>query len=227
MERDAISRTRAGKRGDFPSGFRLYCAIDRSMRVGGKETSVAERLAIRCILGEHRSIALALDAIGRAIVPTGADSVFDLDAVSAMLAYLEAFPERAHHPKEETYLFDALAARSLEAQPLLSTLRDEHVQGLGFIVALQRNADELRGATNGDVGPLRQAFGDYDAFYRAHMRLEEEALLPLAQRALVDADWRRIDTAFATNLDPLGSAASSRDFEAILKQALARLRPMR
>ena len=41
----------------------------------------------------------------------------------------------------------------------------------------------------------------YISFYLEHMRLEEEVILPAAQRVLDDQDWAELDAAFATNCD--------------------------
>ena len=44
---------------------------------------------------------------------------------------------------------------------------------------------------------------DYTDTFLAHMRIEENEVLPLAQRVLSEDDWRELDAAFATNRDPL------------------------
>jgi hypothetical protein len=36
------------------------------------------------------------------------------------------------------------------------------------------------------------------------MRLEEEVILPEAEKRLSEQDWREIDAAFRLNMDPLG-----------------------
>jgi hypothetical protein len=45
------------------------------------------------------------------------------------------------------------------------------------------------------------------------MQQEEEVVLPLAERALTDEDWREIDAAFAGNADPLIGQDVEKDFE--------------
>ena len=43
----------------------------------------------------------------------------------------------------------------------------------------------------------------YVVAYLAHMKLEETAILPVAQAVLSEADWAELDAAFANNCDPL------------------------
>ena len=43
----------------------------------------------------------------------------------------------------------------------------------------------------------------YVTFYLEHMRLEETAILPVAEKVLTDEQWKALDTAFEKNCDPL------------------------
>ena len=57
--------------------------------------------------------------------------------------------------------------------------------------------------------PRRSSFvvaaQEYVMFYLEHMRIEESQLLPVAERSFSDADWAELDTAFATDRDPLAA----------------------
>ena len=50
------------------------------------------------------------------------------------------------------------------------------------------------------------------------MRKEELELLPIAERVLSAADWRAIERAFATNLDPIAEL-QERDYERLFSRA--------
>ncbi len=60
---------------------------------------------------------------------------------------------------------------------------------------------ELLGAKNREA--FESALHKYMDFYLGHMTLEEEVILPEAERVLSAADWAEIDAAFAQNADPL------------------------
>ena len=58
------------------------------------------------------------------------------------------------------------------------------------------------------IGESRHAAFDsamrqYAQDYLGHMKLEETAILPVAQAVLSEADWAELDAAFAANGDPL------------------------
>ena len=56
----------------------------------------------------------------------------------AMLRYIDEYPERLHHPKEDQFLFARLAKRSADARKLIDDLKSEHVQGARLIRDLER-----------------------------------------------------------------------------------------
>ena len=61
----------------------------------------------------------------------------------------------------------------------------------------------------------------HERFYLEHMRLEEEELMPLAERHLLEEDWRILDRAFGARRDPLAHGRPEAPYEALL----ATLRP--
>ena len=162
------------------------------------------RESIRILYDEHRSIAAVLHGL-LALARVAKDpSVRPEFAVfHAMIHYIDAFPERMHHPKEDDFLFARLAARSPEARPLVDELRAEHVKGAKLVRELESAliAFEVNGRR--DLGAFAAAAEAYAQFHWDHMRKEEKQLLPLAERALTAEDWKAIDEAFAGNLDPI------------------------
>ncbi|MCX7228117.1 MAG: hemerythrin domain-containing protein [Burkholderiales bacterium] len=109
-----------------------------------------------------------------------------------MVFYIHAFPERLHHPKESGLLFVALRACGDEAGPLLDRLDAEHSRGEAAVMRLAMDLIEVE-----QLGPARlESFAEgverYVDAYLRHMEVEEREVLPLAERVLGDADWRRI-----------------------------------
>jgi hemerythrin-like domain-containing protein len=51
--------------------------------------------------------------------------------LGAMVYYIDAFPERFHHPKEDRYLFRLLRMRHPAAVKLIERLETEHRAGSG------------------------------------------------------------------------------------------------
>lgn len=160
--------------------------------------------ALRILRSEHRSISavlhglrmLARDALDPAVRP-------DFAVFHAMIRYIDAFPERMHHPKEDAFLFARVAARSEEGRALAARLSAEHVEGAQLIRTLEKALLGLEAQWPGGAERFAALVEDYSQFHWNHMRTEEEQLLPLAERVLLEEDWRAIEEAFAANDDPV------------------------
>lgn len=160
--------------------------------------------AIQIIRDEHRSIAAVLHAL-KQLAKDAQDPALEprFEVFRAMLYYIDQFPERMHHPKEDRYLFALLAARAPQTEPLIKELRAEHVEGARLIRDLEQALVGLEVGWPGSARTFRGSVDAYAEFHWRHMRKEEEELLPLAERFLTDEDWREIDSAFAGNDDPI------------------------
>jgi branched-chain amino acid transport system ATP-binding protein len=160
--------------------------------------------AIDIIRDEHRSFAAVLEGLlhlaGEIRAGRGEP---DFTLFAAMLDYIEAFPEKLHHPKEDEYVYARLRQRLPDAGALLDHLAAEQVRGRTLIAGLTGALANYRVGTPGAFATFDNVLKQYADFHWEHMRKEEEEALPLAQAALTPDDWREIDAAFASNADPL------------------------
>ena len=180
--------------------------------------------AIRIIRDEHRSISAVLSGLielTRVARTPGVQPGFAV--FRAMIHYIDEFPERLHHPKEDHFLFARLAERAPDTRPLVEELRKEHVRGAELVRELESAliAFEVNGARG--LPAFDAAVNAYAQFHWDHMRKEEEQVLPLAEKHLTEADWRWIEDAFAGNRDPIADLRE-RDFEQ-LYQRIVNLAP--
>ena len=160
--------------------------------------------SIRIIRDEHMALAAMLRSLGMMLDRgTSHEPEVFFDVVRAMLFYIDEFPEKRHHPKESNLLFPRVARLAPEVFDTVVRLEKDHSNGESTVRELQHMllAWELLGDPRRSV--FEQAVKRYISFYLEHMRLEEEVILPAAQRVLDDQDWAELDTAFATNCDPL------------------------
>ncbi len=160
--------------------------------------------AVRLLRDEHRSITAVLNGL-RHLAHQSLDPAVRprFEVFRAMLHYVDAFPERLHHPKEDGELFARIAARAPDALPLVDRLRAEHAEGAGRIRKLARLLAEFEVSWPRGARAFASAVEDYCAFHWNHMQAEERELLPLAERCLSPEDWRAIETAFSGNDDPI------------------------
>lgn len=164
----------------------------------------AKTKAIRIIHNEHRSIAAVLAGL-RELARTAQDPAVrpEFTVFHAMIHYIDAFPERLHHPKEEEYLFKPLLVRAPQARPLVATLQAQHEEGARLIRDLHRALLEFEISWPERGAQFRDAVNRYADFHWDHMRREERELLPLAEHHFSEKDWRRLDEAFGANEDPI------------------------
>jgi hemerythrin-like domain-containing protein len=172
--------------------------------------------AIRIIRDEHRAIAAILHGmlfLVRKIRDRGATPDFNL--FGAMIYYIDAFPERFHHPKEDRYLFHVLRIRHPASASLLDRLEDEHRTGAYKIRALEQALARYQHGGVSEFPDFAKAVEDYAAFHWNHMRAEEDEVLPLAEKHLSAADWDGVDTAFLGHVDPMHGAGAEGEYQAL------------
>ena len=154
--------------------------------------------AISTIKEEHRSIAELIKGLQTHVSEVRAGRLHpDFDLVSAMFDYIQAFPERVHHPKEDACLFRVVRMRAVEARTILDELEAQHAQGVKFLADLREELVKFR--DSGDAAEFARALDAYAQFECEHMCEEEATLLPLAERHLTAHDWEAIEAAFESN----------------------------
>ena len=164
--------------------------------------------AVRVIRDEHAGLSAMLQSLAQMVrmgpdAPGMGSPERYFDVLRAMLFYIDAFPEKNHHPKESNLLFPRLARAAPQLMPVIEQLERDHMNGEMLVRELMHllMAWEYMGELH------RAAFEEealrYVTFYLDHMRLEETALLPVAEAVLAEDDWAVLDEAFTSHADPL------------------------
>jgi hemerythrin-like domain-containing protein len=181
--------------------------------------------AIGIIRAEHRSLGAVHHGmlyLIREIRFAGARP--DFDVFKAMVHYIDAFPELYHHPKEDAYLFRLLRLRRPPTAPLIDRLQSEHELGAARIRTLAQALRRYEELGTAGFSLFAEAAGASAALHYAHMRTEEDEMLPLAIAHLTPGDWKQIDAAFAGHTDPLFGADASAHYANLFRQ-IVRLAP--
>jgi hemerythrin-like domain-containing protein len=175
--------------------------------------------ALTIIRDEHRTISAILHGMEYLVakIRKGNKKV-DPRVFHAMLYYLDTFSERAHHPKEDLFLFKALRSRGAGAEALITELEKEHAGGENALRRLAQALNRYEEGGDKEFPGFQRAVERFVGSYRDHMRKEEELLFPLAEELLKEADWAVIDQAFAENRDSLSGMRDTRDFEKLFQR---------
>jgi nucleotide-binding universal stress UspA family protein/hemerythrin-like domain-containing protein len=192
--------------------------------VSATETNLpaGEIIAPLAIIGdEHRSLAAVihgLEFLVRKTRETGAPPSFRL--VRAMVHYIEEFPERLHHPKEDAYLFKKLRERTSEFNDTLDELERQHEEGQGIVAALAQSVLDYEANPATGFETFAKAVDHFATDQMAHMRLETKVILPAARQHLTRDDWAEIGRAFADNGDPRFAVENDDEFRALFAHIL-------
>jgi len=168
---------------------------------------------------EHGALAAVLRSIPMLLAQHRRQgSLPDFTALRAMLFYVDEFPEKRHHRKESQLLFPKLRARTPLSRDVLDRLDEDHSRGERSIRDLEHAllAFEMLGEPR--RAEFEEAAQRYVDFYLAHMRLEEEHILPLAERSLTPQDWLELDEAFARNRDPMTGHTPDAEYRALFSR---------
>ena len=160
--------------------------------------------AIRILRDEHRSMSAVLHGL-KELARTAQDPRVrpNFAVFRAMVYYIDAFPERLHHPKEDKVLFPRVRARAPDIAPLLNELQQEHEKGAVLIRDLERSLISFEACWPYGADRFEESVNAYAQFHWDHMRKEEEGLVPLAEKALTEDDWKTVAAEFSSNDDPI------------------------
>nr|WP_315473770.1 hemerythrin domain-containing protein [uncultured Rhodoferax sp.] len=162
------------------------------------------RSSLQTIKDEHAALAAMLQSLLLMLDRgPGDEPERFFDVLRAMLFYIDEFPERLHHPKESDLLFPRVVRLAPQTMGAVTQLEKDHAHSEAAVRELQHLllAWELLGESR--HAAFDTAVRRYVVAYLAHMKLEETAILPVAQAVLSEADWAELDAAFANNCDPL------------------------
>lgn len=173
------------------------------------------------LYAEHSSLAAVLHAMSALVRAVREhDKCIDPKVFRAILHYLDVFPEREHHWKEEAVLFPRIRQCTHDADAILDQLACEHELGEQAIRDLEQAF--VRYEEHGDVEfePFAAAVDSYVKRYREHMRKEEREVMPLAQRVLSTQDWADIEAAFALHRDPLAGVSPETTHDQLFRRIM-------
>lgn len=159
--------------------------------------------ALATLHDEHRSLAAIIHGLKFLVREIREKRIEpDYKLFWAMIYYIDAFPERLHHPREDAYLFDRLRHRTHEADTVLSELEKQHIDGARHVHELEQALGYYEAGKPDGFEVFAAAVERFADEVWAHMNLEERVVIPLAKKHLTAEDWVEIAQAFGGNGDP-------------------------
>lgn len=140
--------------------------------------------ALAIIRGEHQGFGMAMHSLGRYLKPVVEHGLLPNHGLfETVLGYIETFMDSFHHPKEGEHLFRALRERTDRADAALLLLQHEHATGPAMRRELRESLGRTRGAGPPEVESFAKRLHGYVRGQDAHMRMENDVVLPIARSA--------------------------------------------
>jgi len=172
-------------------------------RVASTVPLQARELALGIIRDEHRSLAVVMQGMLGLVQEAQAEGrAPDCASLERLLAYLRAFPERVHHPKEEQLLHRSLRHRVPQHEAMLAEVEAQHVREYELVAGVAGLIEKAKGGDAAAIRDLAQATEQLHKQVYEHIGFEERKVLPLAANELTLEDWEEIAQAFSANRDP-------------------------
>lgn len=172
----------------------------------------AYEVAAATIRQEHQSLGLVVEVLQRLLGDIGKQHTEpDFTLFAAVLYYIEDFPERCHHPKEDEYLFDVLRRRTAQFNVTLDELQADHIRSGQMVGYMERALVRFQAGVPDGLARFKETVDAYAVMLRQHMEAEE-VVIERARNILTADDWQRIAAAFEANDDPLFGANGREEF---------------
>lgn len=179
--------------------------------------------ALNTIRAEHRTLAAVIHNLKDLLNEVHAGRMkVDFPLLWSMVYYIDAFPDRLHHPKEDEWLFRLLRQRTHEADALINELQRQHTHEPQALGDIRRCLGNVEAGVPGSMDALMRTVATYAEFTWRHLKTEEHELMPLAERHLTNADWNDIAHAFAQNADPLNGFGEADAFQQRFREIVER-----
>ena len=140
----------------------------------------------------------------------GGDRYARLDIILEMFDYIQAYPERWHHPIEDA-IFELLLIRQVPNSDQIWGLKSEHKK----LEQLTHQASELFASVANDVvvpvGELISTSREFIRRQQEHINMENRIAYPLLDAHLNNDDWLQVGRQVRTKVDPLFAIDSSND----------------
>ena len=171
-----------------------------------------QQQALSIIHAEHRTLTAVIDAFNHVMQEIAQGKLHpDYKLLWSIIYYIDEFPERLHHPKEDNVLFPKVRARSTAINDTLDELERQHVNGKPHLEQIKTLLGRMEAEIPGALQALADKVATYASFHYRHMTLEETVVFPTAVQVLTESDWALVAAAFAENRDPLQNNAQGTD----------------
>jgi len=169
------------------------------------------------LLKDHDHILRTLNLLEMLFLDSCRGHKPDYQLMLSIVAYVQDFPERVHHPAEDL-VFSLLIKDGEDEGGIARELIKDHTE-------MEIMTRELRGTIEhlkyrGGVQPdnLNNALAEFLTRQRRHLYFEETVVYPMISKILTNDDWDRIDTIIPPLEDPVFGERTRSDYERLYRE---------
>ncbi|MEJ2480522.1 MAG: hemerythrin domain-containing protein [Acidihalobacter sp.] len=156
---------------------------------------------------DHRNMALLLELLRRDVdaLREGADEALDIQRVADIVDYFAHYPDRVHHPREETMftVFREHHEASPELSDALERVQAQHVRFPELTTTLNESLEAAMHDVPVPREELVARLDDYIAQQLEHLDLEEGLVFPELGEKMTAKEWREVARRGPQERDPV------------------------
>ncbi len=165
---------------------------------------------------EHVNFTRLLDLLEKQVAAFHAGGQPDYDLMRDVVYYLRQYADLVHHPQEDV-VFGRLLERDPAMRPQIDRLDQEHRVIVSAGEALLKHLDEVVAEALVPRAIVETAAATYLVYYRQHLAVEENEVIPRAAQVLKAEDWAAV-AAVPTRPDPLFGKDAEERFRNLRRQ---------
>jgi hemerythrin-like domain-containing protein len=137
----------------------------------------------------------------------------DSKDITDFIGFLKEFADKCHHGKEEGLLFPAMVAAGIpDKGGPIGVMLAEHTRGRQLIRDMEESI-----STGVDRVKLAHASGEYAVLLRVHIRKENTALFPMAEKVLKEIQLEKLYEGFEEHEEKVIGHGRHEELHAMLK----------
>lgn len=171
---------------------------------------------------DHRNMALMLELLRSDVeaLREGADDTVDLERLTDIVDYFAHYPDRIHHPREET-MFEVFRKHHKPSPELADALRLVHAEHASISELTQTTAELLNAATHDTLVSRAELVEHLDDFIEkqlAHLDLEEGLIFPELGEKMTAQQWHEVRHLGPQGRDPVFGGQCEEAYETLYRR---------
>ena len=191
-----------------------------SLRLAASSSPGARERVTGMLDEEHRTLRIVVDILQRLLHEIAHYGIApDFALLAAIVYYIDDFPERVHHPKEDRSLFPMLRRRTARFDSTIVQLRSDHGRSARMLARIERELVHFQAAAPRALERLATSVAAYAALLDEHIKTEEQLLVDAAAE-LTEDDWEHLARSLGADRDPLTADPARHEFRLLRARIL-------